>query len=253
MIENEQIKLISQIYDELCEEIRLVKRYSLPTKNPIETGKNYTAFKNLYLFLTKLGIIDYNHIKLYLRSQFEELWKIHKFKHKVIPINMMYNSNAVERHLNYINDIKEKYKIFNNKAKLEKLLDKLVSIPLLYDTNCVTLSYDINRIYKLLLKKLIEVDSLTEQDYFDIIKKVDSKTISGICPGYLITKPILSNIDSISIKNRIDRMNGIIKKRHISYYSSILANKNKIVEDDIISHLNVYYDDRIKNEILKWI
>ena len=45
MNEVEKIKEISQVYDDLAEEIRGVKRYSLPNIDKLTSGKNYKSFK----------------------------------------------------------------------------------------------------------------------------------------------------------------------------------------------------------------
>lgn len=251
-IENEKIKLISTIYDEICEEIRLVKRYSLPYNKPIETGKNYTSYKNLYLFLVKLGITDPDHIKLYLRSQFEELWKIYKFKKKVIPIGMMYNTHSVERHLKYILDIKEKYKIYDDSIKLEKILDSIINSPLVYDYNCLSLSFDINFVYKLLIKSYEKFNYITESNFLDIILYVNNQTTEGICPGYLITIHELSTDFLLPIVKKRIKIIKDIKNRGDEYYSNILTKKFEIIERDILPQLN-NYDDKVKNEILKWL
>ena len=182
---NGRIKTISTIYDDLAEEVRQCRRNSLPNHN-LPDSRNYTSFLNLYNLLHKLEIEDDRDIKLYIRSQYEILWTVPKFKGTIIPVNMMYSKYAPRRFVDFIEKKTEKI----GRHKIDKYLDKFIDTALVRDDNSLSLREDVRVMYDYLTSIHNQEGVISRKD---VIKgvilieqgKLASTSKYSVCAAYL--------------------------------------------------------------------
>lgn len=228
------ISQIAKICDQLAEEVRKVKRTSLPHTN-IANGRNYTSYNNLYTRLEELGITHTPDIKLYIRAQYEMLWKLPKFNGKVIPVNMMYSVAAVKRFTNFIEWKREKI----GKKNLEKYLDSYVSTPLLKDINIASLRDDCSLVLEHLRGVYAQKNSIDPTDVIKAVMfielgKIHSNNRNSVCSAYLYLNPHI-DIDSALVQKyfpaKINDIKQTVKCRGISYTNSISNRKDMILKE----------------------
>ena len=228
----DKIKQISVIYDDLAEEIRGVKRYSLPAVERIHSGKNYTSFKNLYLFLEKFNLLSNNCVRLYIRTQYELIWELPKYYGKVLPVNMMYNPRSMDRFIKFIREKEKKV----GKNRLSKYLDMFIETPLIQDPNTASLRNDIGLVAEHLLLRYPDV---AKKDVEEILTDIElgniySSNKHSVCPSYLF---LSAQLDSPSdnflkiFKNKFSIIDSSIKKRGKSYVQKLEERKEKIITD----------------------
>ena len=230
---NEKIKEISQVYDDLAEEIRGVKRYSLPNIDNLPSGKNYKSFKKLHDFLEGFGLLDRDNVRLYIKTQYAMLWTWHKFTNKVIPVNMMYNHNSMNRFIEFVKTKEEKV----GKSRLENYLDKYAYAPLVEDLNCLSLTTDLRLVLQQLQATYRDTNSVTVDDLLDIINRIETREIlspnkHSVCAAfiYLNDNLVLADFEKDDLyKAKMAALKKAIKSRGKNYIDKLESKKVSII------------------------
>ena len=234
MNENEKIKEISQVYDDLAEEIRGVKRYSLPNVDNLTSGKNYKSFKKLHDFLKGFALLDRDNVRLYIKTQYAMLWTWHKFTNKVIPVNMMYNHNSMNRFIEFVKTKEEKV----GKSRLENYLDKYAYAPLVEDPNCLSLTTDLRLVLQQLQAVYRVTNNVIVDDLLDIINRIETGEIlspnkHSICAAFIYLNDNLTLDDMMAndlYKKKLTVLTKTIKSRGKTYIDKLESKKANIIK-----------------------
>ena len=234
---NEKIKEISQVYDDLAEEIRGVKRYSLPNIDKLENGKNYKSFKKLHDFLEGFGLLERDNVRLYIKTQYVMLWTWHKFTNKVIPVNMMYNHNSMNRFIEFVKTKEEKV----GKSRLENYLDKYAYAPLVEDPNCLSLTTDLRLVLQQLQSLYRATNSVTVDNLCDIINRIETREIlspnkHSICAAFIYLNDNLTLADFK--KNNLYKDKIVVLEKSVKSRGKIYIDKLESKKASIINILN---------------
>lgn len=227
---NEEIKEISVIYDILAEEIRGVKRYSLPNIDKIENGKNYKSFKKLHDFLARFELLDKDNIRLYIKIQQVVLRGWSKYRDKVIPVNMMYNHNSMNRFIEFVKEKEAKV----GKTRLDHWLDVYTYAPILEDINCLSLTTDCRLVLQQLKHVYNEAGSVTAADLFDTLISIETRVISSsnkhsVCAAFIHLNKYL-DIDDFEnhelFADKIKALKASLKARGTTYTDKLQSQKD---------------------------
>ena len=230
MNENEKIKEISVIYDVLAEEIRGVKRYSLPNIDKIENGKNYKSFKKLHDFLAKFELLDKDNVRLYIKIQQVVLRSWSKYRNKVIPVNMMYNHNSMNRFIEFVKEKEAKV----GKTRLDHWLDVYTYAPILEDINCLSLTTDCRLVLQQLKCVYDEAGSITVADLFDTLISIETRVIPSsnkhsVCAAFIHLNKHLDIADFEKHElfvEKIKNFKSSIKSRGKTYTDKLQSQKD---------------------------
>lgn len=229
-------KQLSSIYDELSEDIIDRKYKSLPDIDNIKSGKNYISFLNFWIFLYNHNIIDVLQQKLYIKVQYELIWKnkyYSRYKHKVVPVGLMYNDRAFD---NFVYWLQNK-EITIGKSKIDKYLDHYVSTPLLPDKNISSLHEDIDLVITNLRKLYKSKNHIDNQDLINVVTSIENRNVpvvntSCISPAYLILNTHIDINDfciSHIFKDKISKIKKSIKSRGPEYLARLQNKKQEII------------------------
>ena len=230
MNENEKIKEISVIYDVLAEEIRGVKRYSLPNIDKLENGKNYKSFKKLHDFLAQFELLDKDNVRLYIKIQQVVLRGWSRYRNKVIPVNMMYNHNSMNRFIEFVKEKESKV----GKTRLDHWIDVYTYAPIIEDINCLSLSTDCRLVLQHLKGVYDTSGSVTATDLFDTLISIERREIPSsnkhsVCAAFI---HLNKHLDIADFENnelfieKIKNFKSSIKSRGKTYTDKLQSQKD---------------------------
>ena len=130
-IVNMKISELAAICDEYSAQVYGRYTTSLPRTN-ITKGKLYKPYRNLFDLLYKIDMLEPAPMRLFIRVQYEMLWRASNWKGKAIPVNVMGSKFAIDRLINFIEAKTEKF----GKSRISKYLDNFAEAPLIKDENC---------------------------------------------------------------------------------------------------------------------
>lgn len=238
MIFDMQLVQLAEIYDEYASQIYGRRVTTLPRHN-ISKGKQYKAYRKFLELLYRIDMTDPDCMRLFIRVQYECMWKSHAWKNKVIPVNLMCSKFSINRFIEFVEAKTEKF----GKLRVDRYFDNFVNAPLIKDINCLSLTEDTKLMYTYIRKlrdsnKKVSPDDVIKAAVFIEAGKIISSSKYSVCPAYLYLN---SNIDADRdivkkfFGGKIKKVEDTVKKRGRTYIHILQSKKSKIVDAILVS------------------
>lgn len=241
MIFDMQLVKLAEIYDEYASQVYQKKVTTLP-RHDITKGKQYKAYRRFLELLYKIEMTDYDCMRLFIRVQYECMWKTTAWKNKVVPVNIMCSKFSINRFIEFVEAKTVKF----GRTKVEKYFENFVNAPLIKDENCLSLTEDTKLVYNHIKKlrlagKPISSDDVVKAVAFIEAGKIISSSKYSVCPAYIYLNPNIDINRAVVQKffgSKIKKIEATSKKRGRSYLRTLQIKREKVINAVLVNLSN---------------